>query len=68
MSNHSYFNNLLSFYTRFQDNQPQAMASFVSFSNTKDGSKEKTEHVLTNNCVQLTKDIWIGDFRASSHM
>ena len=44
------------------------MTSFVSFSNTEQESKDKVEHVLTNNWVKLTNEVWIGDLGASSHM
>ena len=50
----SYFSNLISFYVGMQDGRTPAVASFVSFSNTKVSSKDKVEHVLTNDCVQLT--------------
>ena len=67
-SDNSYFNNLLSFYIEMRLEKNPAVASFVSFSNTKINSKDKVEIILTNNCVKLTREIWIGNSGASSHM
>ena len=53
---------------KMQHDQAPAVASFVSFSNTKINDKDMVEHVLTNDCVKLTSEIWIGDSGASSHM
>ena len=44
------------------------MASFVSFSDTEIDRKDKVEHVLTNNCVKPTREIWIRNSGVSSHM
>ena len=44
------------------------MVSFVSLSNSETNDEDETEHVLTNDCVKLTNEIWIGDSGASSHM
>ena len=67
-SDNSYFSNLLSFYIGMQDKRTPAVVRFVRFSDTKVSSKDKVEHVLTNNCVKLTNNILIGDSGASSHM
>ena len=44
------------------------VVSFVSLSDSETKNKDKVEHVLTNDCVKLTNEIWIGDSGASSHM
>ena len=50
------------------DEIARPVASFVSLSDSKHKREDKVEHMLTNDCVKLTSEIWIGNLGASSHM
>ena len=61
-------NSYLLYYIGMRDDIARPVASFVSLSDSESKNEDKTEHVLTNDCVKLTYEIWIGDSGASSHM
>ena len=51
-----------------QDERTQAVASYLSLNKIEDNSNNEIEQVRTNNYIELTKYIWVGNSGASSHM